>query len=280
MCLLMGGADLGGGQALLEEALTRFTAVAGRDDGSLALTRLSLAVTLLYGGDRQRAGELCRECDAFCQAHGDRWFRSSVLVGSALVALAGDDPARASAYLRESLPLRVALGDTAGLAQSMELMGRAAATGHDPERAARLTGAAHRVWREVGRYQFGSAHFRERVTESAAHARGDLGERAYESAYQQGFRLPLDEAVSYALGTGQPAQPPPKPGPASPLTRRERQVADLIAEGLSNRQIAVRLVISQRTAESHTENILRKLGFTSRIQVAAWVAEQRGTPAG
>jgi non-specific serine/threonine protein kinase len=52
-------------------------------------------------------------------------------------------------------------------------------------------------------------------------------------------------------------------------------VAVLIAEGLSNKQIAARLVTSRRTAESHVENILRKLGFTSRTQVATWVAQRR-----
>jgi non-specific serine/threonine protein kinase len=54
------------------------------------------------------------------------------------------------------------------------------------------------------------------------------------------------------------------------LTRRERQVADLVAQGLSNKDIAAKLVIAQRTAESHVENILTKLGFTSRTQIAAW----------
>jgi non-specific serine/threonine protein kinase len=57
------------------------------------------------------------------------------------------------------------------------------------------------------------------------------------------------------------------------LTPRERQVAGLIAEGLSNRQIAIRLGTSQRTAESHVENILRKLAFTARTQIAAWVVQ-------
>jgi non-specific serine/threonine protein kinase len=56
------------------------------------------------------------------------------------------------------------------------------------------------------------------------------------------------------------------------LTRRERQVADLIARGLSNKEIATALVISTRTAESHADHILTKLGFARRAQVAAWVA--------
>ena len=58
----------------------------------------------------------------------------------------------------------------------------------------------------------------------------------------------------------------------APLTPRELQVARLIVGGRSNRQIATELVIPQRTAENHVEHILAMLGFTSRAQVAAWVA--------
>jgi predicted ATPase/DNA-binding CsgD family transcriptional regulator len=57
------------------------------------------------------------------------------------------------------------------------------------------------------------------------------------------------------------------------LTRRERQVAGLVAEGLTNRAIATRLFISERTAEYHVEQIRNKLGFHARAQVAAWVRE-------
>jgi non-specific serine/threonine protein kinase len=60
------------------------------------------------------------------------------------------------------------------------------------------------------------------------------------------------------------------------LSHRERQVAELVAEGLSNKQIAARLVISRRTVDSHVEKILTKLGFTSRVQVAAWFAANSG----
>jgi DNA-binding NarL/FixJ family response regulator len=60
-----------------------------------------------------------------------------------------------------------------------------------------------------------------------------------------------------------------------PLTRRELQVADLIAQGLSNKDIATTLVISRRTAEGHVDRIMTKLGFSKRAQVAAWVARRR-----
>jgi non-specific serine/threonine protein kinase len=81
-----------------------------------------------------------------------------------------------------------------------------------------------------------------------------------------------DQAIAYALGRPQAARAA-RPGPAgSVLTRREYEVAGLVAKGLSNREIAASLVVSPRTVDGHVEHILAKLGFTSRAQVAAWVA--------
>ncbi|CAN5457270.1 hypothetical protein BH11ACT8_BH11ACT8_00620 [soil metagenome] len=59
------------------------------------------------------------------------------------------------------------------------------------------------------------------------------------------------------------------------LTRRESEISLLVADGLANRAIAEKLVISQRTAEGHVENVLSKLGFSSRTQIAAWITERR-----
>lgn len=59
-----------------------------------------------------------------------------------------------------------------------------------------------------------------------------------------------------------------------PLSARESEVALLVAEGLTNRQISERLHLSVRTAENHVENICNKLGFTSRAQIAAWTVER------
>lgn len=84
--------------------------------------------------------------------------------------------------------------------------------------------------------------------------------------------LPLIEEVRRFLGTaGPPRASAGSAGAASSaLTQREREVAALIAQGFANREIAARLVITQRTAEGHVQSILNKLGFNSRVQVAAW----------
>ena len=60
-----------------------------------------------------------------------------------------------------------------------------------------------------------------------------------------------------------------------PLSPREREVAGLVAAGLSNREIAARLVISERTAQNHVQHILGKLGFANRAQIAVWTARTR-----
>ncbi|MFE9326009.1 response regulator transcription factor [Nocardia sp. NPDC052278] len=81
----------------------------------------------------------------------------------------------------------------------------------------------------------------------------------------------LNAAVSYALG-----EPPTNTAhdSATTLTRRELEVAHLVAQGLTNKQIAAKLVLSQRTVQHHVEHILTKLGFTSRTQIAAWIADE------
>jgi non-specific serine/threonine protein kinase len=106
-----------------------------------------------------------------------------------------------------------------------------------------------------------------------------LGEKAFAAAFRKGRGLRFDAAISYALHE----QPSDDSGShtaaaSARLTKRERQVADLIAQGLTNQAIADRLVISPRTAQGHVEHILTKLGFTSRAQVAAWVVERNRDP--
>jgi non-specific serine/threonine protein kinase len=99
-----------------------------------------------------------------------------------------------------------------------------------------------------------------------------LSEEAYRASYQQGLSFSLGDAIGYALKEKPQTTPSTAEIDKTVLTRREREVADLIAKGLTNKEIAARLVISQRTAEGHVEHILVKLGFTSRTRIAAWAA--------
>jgi predicted ATPase/DNA-binding CsgD family transcriptional regulator len=285
---LMLAGNLTEARPLAEEALAYFAAQPSANF-DLAYAKLVLAVAIHFQGDPAGAAPLLADCRDICRRHGDQWWLGHVLIASALVALALGDVAQADGYVRESLPPRHARGDTLGLAGSLERLAWIAALNDDFQRAARLLGAANRQWHLIGQTLYGAPHWLVGRRDCETRARTALGDRAYHIAVQRGAALILDQAIDYALGepeqvdepdAGRSAGSTTGPGstraaPHTPLTPREWEVAQLIAEGLSNRQIATRLVLSQRTAESHVENILRKLGFTTRTQIATWtVANQ------
>jgi non-specific serine/threonine protein kinase len=99
-----------------------------------------------------------------------------------------------------------------------------------------------------------------------------LGPAAADEAWAAGQQLPLEQALEEALAsTTHLAAIPRASDTGSRLSAREREVALLVAEGLTNRDIAERLVVSERTAENHVARVLNRLGLRSRAQVAAWV---------
>ena len=98
--------------------------------------------------------------------------------------------------------------------------------------------------------------------------RAGLGDAAFRLAFARGTDMPATEIHAFVTGDGAGGQPGRLDDAEPPirLTAREQEVADLIMAGLSNRQIAGKLYVSPRTAESHVQNILTKLGFTSRAR--------------
>ena len=114
-----------------------------------------------------------------------------------------------------------------------------------------------------------------------AAVRAALGDRAFAAEWAAGEGMGLDDVVACAVGTSEsatrtaPGGPTPEVPAAARLSPREREVAALIARGLSNREIAEHLVIAERTATNHVEHIFAKLGLRSRTQVAVWAMEQR-----
>jgi DNA-binding NarL/FixJ family response regulator len=100
-----------------------------------------------------------------------------------------------------------------------------------------------------------------------------LAERT-EGLRQAAGSIQRPAAPSARPPTQAPTHKPDVPAGAEPLTRREREVAALLARGLSNREIAEALVIGERTAEMHVSNILGKLGLASRAQAAVWAVER------
>ncbi len=164
------------------------------------------------------------------------------------------------------------------LASAFDGMAWSAAARDDMERAARLMGAAETLQRSTVRLAHTiTSAVGEKVGEGVRDA---LGDAAFRTAYEAGAAMTLAAAIDFALRRAPAAEVPAAPDRAasaasSPLTRRETDVARLVAAGHSNKRIAADLVISVRTAETHVEHILTKLGFTSRTQIAGWVHDQR-----
>jgi non-specific serine/threonine protein kinase len=103
-----------------------------------------------------------------------------------------------------------------------------------------------------------------------------LGVARAIAARKEGEAMSIDQAIAYGLSVARPVESKPSSdGNSTLLTPREREVALLLARGLTNRQIADHLVITERTVGAHVEHILEKLGFTSRTQVALWAVEQK-----
>jgi DNA-binding CsgD family transcriptional regulator len=188
------------------------------------------------------------------------------------------DQAAATDYLARSIEMFSLFERCVWLASGFEGLAWTAVDRADFERAARLLGAAEILARSTVRLAHAITgvlgdKMRGRVREA-------LGERRFQEIFDSGAALSLGEAIDYALGRTPVTARPPQPASAGSeaadvLTRREKDVARLVAAGHSNKRIAADLVISVRTAETHVEHILTKLGFTSRTQVAGWVRDHR-----
>jgi DNA-binding CsgD family transcriptional regulator len=206
------------------------------------------------------------------------------LAGLGRAAIDLDDFDAARQYLTDSLRLSHTTGSHIGMTRALEAFAALAVREDQLERAVRLTAAASALREAAGLPPWPGAR-RERLLDTA---RGHLGSPAIERLWAQGLATNTEAAVALALqdpsAPGDPAPGPavlegPPAGATGPslgsLTPREREVVALIARGCSNRTIAEELVISPATAARHVANILAKLGFTSRTQVAWWAADQQ-----
>jgi len=110
------------------------------------------------------------------------------------------------------------------------------------------------------------------VAQARASAIAALGASRFEAELAAGSRLSRDAAVRLALGEHAPVAVAASNGAGGGLlARRETEVARLVADGLTNKEIGARLFISEHTVDSHVRSILNKLGASSRAQIAAWM---------
>ena len=307
-------ADFGRSTAFSQEALAISRKLGDRAGSATALFNLGM-VTIYDQMRAEEARELFEESLALWRELGDEAGASRTLQRLGLISVVQRDFGRAAVLYEESLMLARKAGDKVVVTMSLWLgtlahlglgnhrLAREIAeegfdlawqTGHAhvtalilhvmaasagsqgrPARSARLWGAAETLRETIGvtlgpaeRYHYGPY---------IAAARDQLDEAAWETALAEGRAITTERAVEYALLEKEPAAPAESLRNASQveLTRREKQVAALVARGLFSRQIASALTISERTVDNHVANILKKLGLHSRHEIRSRREEQR-----
>jgi non-specific serine/threonine protein kinase len=131
-------------------------------------------------------------------AHSVPWSSSWALWVLGVAAWTEGNAPQASSYARECLRLKQQLNDMVGMAMSIELLAWSAVN-QDAEGAARLLGASHTLWREIGRPLFGFAPYVARHRASEEQVREVLGPKAFDAAFEDGNSLTHHQAISYAL---------------------------------------------------------------------------------
>ncbi|MBL7257705.1 ATP-binding protein [Paractinoplanes lichenicola] len=245
----------------------------GGDPGTGLFVAMSAqAIALAFLGEFDRAAAVTDEQFELCDQNGEQWSRSYAEYVRSVIELMRDRPSAAVVHARSALRVKRQLCDLGGNAMAMDSLARAASALGDCERAARLFGVAHRLWEAVGLPQMGSPDLSASQEWAEKKSRDVLGDQRFDVLLAEGMAFAFEAGVAYALEEEAAPAEADATTDWAPLTRREREVAELVAAGMTNQQIADRLVISRRTANTHLEHILTKLDFNARTQIAAWVA--------
>ena len=261
--------DIGRATTLLEETLPLAREVGDALTVSHALEYLGAAAE--RQGNYDLAAARFEEGLAMAQQVGEHHQVTDLLYRLATVALGQGNEARAVKLFRDSLVLRRTIDDRLGVVQSLTGLARAAhAQGHH-RRAARILGAADALRSAMG-YDVAAVDQSD-YDRLLVSTRAALGEKSFNIASARGRTMTLEEVLDYAVAAGGAAKPALPEASHGALTHREREVAGLVAQGLTNREIAASLMISERTADAHVQHILDKLGFRARTQIASWSAE-------
>ncbi len=204
---------------------------------------------------------------AQASATGEKWMLSYSVYGLGLVALVSGKYTEAIRLALDSLALKRAFDDTVGTTLVTDLLAWAEAAAGSGERAAVLLGAASSMWDSFGMQLYGSQHWVERHAIYEATAKASLGESAYAAAHHRGAAMTTRELIAYALDECEGGSSTQQTRQTTRLSPREYEIGGLIAQGLTNREIATRMVLSVRTIDGHVSNVLRKLGVSRRLHV-------------
>jgi len=252
------------------------------DERGVASSLNNLALIEYDVGNYETAESLMEDALARVGLLGDQRDWANGLDSLGRIVLERGKYAEARQYHSECLALAQELGDRVDTADALDGLARVAVAEGAPERALTIAGAAHTLRDRIG-YETPKP-WRHRLQKSIDTARAQLTPQAAGAAWDTGSRLSEQQAVHVALHQELPLTTPSPSQSTIPsttgggqggglLTPRELEIATLIADGLSNKQMAHRLKISERTADAHLEHIRTKLDVHSRAQIAAWFTQ-------
>ena len=285
-----GQGDYAAARALYQESLALRKELGDRWGIAICLNNLGSVAFLEE--DHAAAWSLYEESLTLFKEEGDKWGITVLLINLGNVAYLQGDFAAARSLCEEGLVTSKEIGSKFGIAVSMAALGGIAAASGQPLRGARLLGTADALLQVIGSML--EAENRRPYEAAVASARAQLGEEQFEKARQQGRSVLMDQAIADALdpallATDEPSvskqapAPPPAPEPGTGsrtrypegLTRREVEVLRVVAEGLTNAEIAARLFLSPNTVNVHLYSIFNKLGVTTRTAAARFAVEHK-----
>lgn len=229
------------------------------------------AVHAVFTGATQEAKDLSTEGVRLSQAAGDVNYLEAFRRNLASVAMLAGDLATAKVQSVVALRLARDLDNRVAQYYGLSVLGWHAANSRQSRLGARLLGAAAAMGVGAGADISGPFEpFLHQARESAISA---LGKPKFEAEFVAGKGMSRETALRLALGeSAHVAVDGPDDIESGPLAKREVEVARLIAQGMSNKEIGARLFISEPTVATHIRNIMNKLGCNSRAQIAGWVA--------
>jgi non-specific serine/threonine protein kinase len=244
---------------------------AAPDDAVLGYWHGNVGIIALRGGDLVTArAELDQARDHFGRAPA--WYLGRVLDQLGSIARLEGRVDEAAPLLAEAVEILRRYGAVNEAIHCFEELGRVALARQDPRRAAVLFGAATGFRESTARTI--SPADRKALARDLDRTRSELPRSSFADAWARGLTMSFAEASDFARSTARGLADGPSASRGPTLTPREHEIAQLVALGMTNRQIADQLVVSSGTVRIHVERILGKLGLTSRVQVATWVVGQ------
>lgn len=257
-------------QARLEEVLT-----SGQETGyteHVAFALGGLGELAVRQKQYERAVHFLDESLTLHQQRGDKWTIGTSLGSLGWVALRQRDYQRMKNYLSQSLAIRTEVGDKGGIAWCLEKLAEAKFEKEQLEDAARIFGHAESVRAPIGSAidPADQPDYNRLISD----LRSALGPDAFAALWTEGKTMRLEEVIELALSEPESESAHAEKEKFGGLTAREREVATLIAQGKSNREIAEAMTVGVKTIETYVTRILNKLNFDSRVQIATWAVEK------